>query len=53
MVAAVNHDLLVGAATDRIHSALYKLVLNLKHTQLAVLAKVAVYYVKHQKMVKR
>ncbi|KAJ2336338.1 ATP-binding cassette long-chain fatty acid transporter pxa2 [Coemansia sp. RSA 2681] len=53
MAAAVNRDLLVGAATNRIHGALYKLVLNLKHTQLAVLAKVAVYYVKHQKTVKR
>ncbi|KAJ2692982.1 ATP-binding cassette long-chain fatty acid transporter pxa2 [Coemansia sp. IMI 209128] len=53
MVAAVNHDLLFGAATDKIHSALYKHVLNLKHKHLAVLAKVAVLYVKHQKTVKR
>ncbi|KAJ2323598.1 ATP-binding cassette long-chain fatty acid transporter pxa2, partial [Coemansia sp. RSA 2673] len=53
MAAAVNHDLLVGAATDKIHSALYKHVLNLKHKQLATLAKLVVFYAKHQKTVKR
>ncbi|KAJ2812879.1 ATP-binding cassette long-chain fatty acid transporter pxa2, partial [Coemansia furcata] len=53
MVAAVNPDLLVGAAADKIHSALYNHVLNLQHKQLAVLAKALVFYAKHQKTVKR
>ncbi|KAJ2886379.1 ATP-binding cassette long-chain fatty acid transporter pxa2, partial [Coemansia aciculifera] len=53
MAAAANHDLLVGAATDKIHGALYRLLLGLKHTQLAVLTKAAVYYAKHQKTVRR
>ncbi|KAI8322495.1 putative ABC fatty acid transporter [Martensiomyces pterosporus] len=52
-MAAINGDLLVGAAANRVQDALYKHVHAFKRRQLALLTKVVLVYARHQKTVQR
>ncbi|KAJ1966159.1 ATP-binding cassette long-chain fatty acid transporter pxa2 [Dipsacomyces acuminosporus] len=53
MAAALNADLFVGAATNKVQEALYKYVHNFKRRQLIVLTRIVLLYAKHQKSIQR
>lgn len=53
MVAALNPDMFVGVVSDKIQSALYRHVHDLKRKQLKMLTSIVVTYAKHQTAIRR